>query len=113
MGGRGPLRLSEVMQAQESWPEDLPQQEQEILTEQLAFRRKMEELARGLISSEYWELISLVLIEGLEDAKAALESESTDDRRIRFCQGGAAAYRSAFNLVIALSNGSTEDKNVG
>jgi len=107
------LRLSEVMQAQEEWPQDLSPKEQEILAEQLAFRRRMEELARGLVGSEYWELLSLVLVEGLEDAKGALEIESTDDKRIRICQGEAKAYRSAFNLIIQLSKAGSEEKNVG
>jgi hypothetical protein len=56
-------------------------------------------------------LISLVLIEGLEDAKGALEIESTEDRRIRICQGEAKAYRSAFNLIVELSNFDSEEKD--
>jgi len=69
----------------------------------------MAELARGLISSEYWELVSLVLIEGLEDAKGALENEATDDKRIRVCQGEAKAYRDAYNYVVRLSKYSPEE----
>jgi hypothetical protein len=71
----------------------------------------MRELARGLVGSEYWELVSVVLVEGLEDAKGALEAEATDDRRIRICQGEAKAYRSAFNLIIELSNATSEEKD--
>ena len=70
----------------------------------------MVELAKGLVSSEYWELVSLVLVNGLEDAKSALESESTDDRTIRVCQGEAKAYRSAFNTIVEWSK-STEEEN--
>jgi hypothetical protein len=106
-----PLRLSEALQARESWPEDLPEDQLRLLEEQLSFRRKMEELARGLVSSEYWELLALVLVEGLEDAKGALEGEATDDRRMRVCQGEAKAYRAAYNLIISLSQSGKEREN--
>jgi hypothetical protein len=53
----------------------------------------------------------MVLIDGLEDAKGALESEATDDRQLRVCQGEAKALRSAFNLIIALSKDASEEAN--
>lgn len=73
----------------------------------------MLELARGLVGSDYWELVSLVLVEGLEDAKQTLESEGTGDRDLRIKQGEAKAYRSAFNLVISLSSVDDEAKEEG
>jgi hypothetical protein len=71
----------------------------------------MEELARGLVSSEYWELVSLVLIEGLEDAKGALESESTDDKTLRVRQGESKAYRSAYNQFLSLSKDVSKEQH--
>jgi hypothetical protein len=59
-------------------------------------------LARGLVSSEYWELVSFVLIDGLEEAKQSLESSGTDDRTLRVRQGEALAYRAAFNSMLEL-----------
>ena len=80
-----------------------PQEEQ--------FLKKMQELARGLRDSEYWDLVSLVLIQGLEDAKGALESETTSDRDMRLHQGEAKAYREAFNLFVGLAAKSPEVKD--
>jgi hypothetical protein len=74
-----------------------------------AFLRRAKELARGLVGSEYWEIVSLVLIEGLEDAKGALESVTTSDKDMRVKQGEAMAYRDAFNMILEL--GKTEEKD--
>jgi hypothetical protein len=71
----------------------------------------MKELARGLKDSEYWDLVSLVLIDGLEDAKGALESETTSDKDMRLHQGAAKAYREAFNLLVDLAGNVSEEKN--
>jgi hypothetical protein len=71
----------------------------------------LKELARGLLSSEYWELVSLILISGLEDAKGALENVTTDDRNLRLCQGEAKAYRDAYNLVVSMSEVDSEEKH--
>jgi hypothetical protein len=73
----------------------------------------MVELARGLVGSEYWEFIHLLLVTGLEEAKALLEQESTSDDKIRFCQGQAAAYRAAINDILRWSDGDSEEINVG
>jgi hypothetical protein len=54
--------------------------------------------------------VSLVLIDGLEGAKGALESETLDDKGLRIAQGEAKAYRSAFNLVLQLSDEPDEEK---
>ena len=62
----------------------------------------MRELARGLVGSEYWEMLSLVLIQGLEDAKGALENETISSDQFRLRQGEAKAYRSAFNMILEL-----------
>jgi hypothetical protein len=72
----------------------------------------LRELARGLLSSEYWELVSLVLIDGLETAKGSLESETIEDRYIRVSQGEAKAYRSAYNMLVSLA-ANMEEKNGG
>ena len=63
----------------------------------------MRELARGLLDSEYWEMLKLVLVQGLEDAKGALESETTSDRDLRIKQGEAKAYLSAHNMIVDLA----------
>ena len=90
--------------------EPSPQKDQ-APTEAQQYLLRMKELARGLLGSEYWELVSLTLIEGLENAKAALESEATDDRTIRVRQGEANAYRSAYNKIIDLSKEASEEEN--
>jgi hypothetical protein len=83
----------------------LEAQDQKVELERRALRKKLYELAQGLIGSEYWELVSMILIDGLECAKSALESESTDDRRLRLCQGEAKAYRSAYNMIVDMAKG--------
>lgn len=70
----------------------------------------MVELSRGLVGSEYWELVSIVLVEGLEDAKAELEQESLSETKLRIAQGKAIGLRNAFNLLLALSNHVEEKK---
>jgi hypothetical protein len=72
-------------------------------------RKRLRELARGLIASEYWELIRVVVVGGLEAAKAELESFSTSKERLRACQGMASAYRSLNNFLLEL--GKTEEEN--
>lgn len=91
---------------------DKPQSERSPEEEQLhQFRRKMAELARGLLDSEYWELLSFILVDGLEAAKGELESEATSDQRLRVCQGAAAAYRGAYNTIIEMSKDVSEENN--
>ena len=99
----------EVLLARE-WPKDSKELSSED-QQTLAYLKRMQELARGLRDSEYWDLVSLVLIQGLEDAKGALESETTSDRDMRLHQGGAKAYREAFNLFVGLAAKSPEVKD--
>jgi hypothetical protein len=63
------------------------------------------------VDSEYWELVSIVLIQGLEDAKDALENVSTSDTDFRLRQGEAKAYRETYNFLFALSKVVTEENN--
>ena len=109
--GHSPLQLEQALQAPVEWDPELPEAEQRILREQQEFLRKLRELARGLLNSEYWELVSLVLVDGLENAKGALESETIDDRSLRISQGEAKAYRSAFNMIVRLSEDVSEEKH--
>jgi hypothetical protein len=53
----------------------------------------------------------MVLVDGLESAKGALESVATDDTRLRVCQGEAKAYRSAYNTIIEMSRDVSEEAN--
>ena len=93
------------------WPKDpeelakLPKEQQE----QFKFLNRMQELARGLVDSEYWELINIVLISDMETAKSALEEPSTSDRDLRVNQGAARALRNARNFFVRLSK--VEDSN--
>ena len=77
----------------------------------LQFLHKMRELARGLVSSEYWELIGVVLVEGLEVAKASLENETITIDKFRLSQGEARAYRSAYNLFLELAKEDEKEKD--
>ncbi len=94
--------------SQEASPEQLPSLPPEEQQQQ-RFLQKMRELARGLRDSEYWDLVSLVLIEQLEEAKSALERESTPLERMRFCQGEAHACREAVNFMLELAKDVVED----
>jgi hypothetical protein len=69
----------------------------------------MKELARGLVDSEYWELINIVLISDMETAKSMLEDPSISDKDFRVNQGAAKALRLARNFFIVLSK--TEEKD--
>ena len=69
----------------------------------------MRELARGLLDSEYWELLSFVLINDMEDAKAMLEKPSTNDRDIRVNQGAAAALWNVGSFLTKLAKVEDED----
>ena len=114
MEGRPPSLLEQALQVALEPLEseaDLPPQERRLVEESRQFRRKLVELARGLLGSEYWELVSLVLIDGLESAKGALESEGTSDKGVRVNQGEAKAYRSAYNLIVTLSQDASEEKH--
>ena len=72
----------------------------------------MQELARGLVDSEYWELVSLVLINDLETAKGALEDTSISDKEFRVQQGAASALRSVHNFILKLgAKEESEDEN--
>jgi hypothetical protein len=58
--------------------------------------------------------MSLVLVQGLEDAKRALESETISVEQFRLRQGEAKAYRDTFNLVLALAKtDDAEESNNG
>ena len=67
------------------------------------FLRRMQELARGLVGSEYWELVNIVFVSDMETAKGALEEPSTSDRDLRVNQGAARALRMARNFILKLS----------
>jgi len=100
------LSLSQLLAQEPQEGQELSHQEEQ----EQAFLKRMRELARGLVGSEYWELLSLVLIEGLEEAKGALESETITVEQFRIRQGEAKAYRSAFNLILGLGK-IVEEKN--
>jgi len=69
----------------------------------------MRELARGLVGSEYWELINVVMISDMETAKGLLENPSTSDKDLRVNQGAARALRMARNFILRLSKEEEED----
>jgi hypothetical protein len=71
----------------------------------------MKELARGLVDSEYWELIRVVLISDLEAAKSMLEEPSISDKDFRVKQGEAKALRSAHNFIVRLGTTDKEESN--
>jgi hypothetical protein len=104
-----PPRQLEELLARE-WPRDpagLPQVEQE----EFRFLLRMVELARGLVDSEYWELLRVVLIGDLELAKASLENISLSEKDLRVSQGKAAALLSLHNFILKLSRGVEENVN--
>ena len=101
-GSQDKLSLSALLSVPEPQTLELSQQQQQ-------FRLKMAELARGLLDGEYWQFLKLLIVESLEDAKDALESESTDDRRIRICQGKAQALRALHNSIIDWSKVGLEE----
>ena len=94
----------EVLLSRE-WPKDpeevakLPLEDQEALK----FLLKMRELARGLVDSEYWELINVVMVNDMETAKDVLEDTSASDKDLRVAQGAARALREARNFLLTLS----------
>ena len=69
----------------------------------------MQELARGLVGSEYWELLHLILVSNLEEAKGALESEVTSVEQFRLRQGEAKAYRHVHSFILKLSRSTSEE----
>jgi len=69
----------------------------------------MQELARGLVGSEYWELLHLILVSNLEEAKGALESEVTSVEQFRLRQGEAKAYRNVHSFILKLSRSTSEE----
>jgi hypothetical protein len=108
-----PQRQSlEVLLAQPGRAEsECSPQEWKVEQELEALRNHLKELASGLVESKYWELVAMVLVDGLESAKGALESVATDDTRLRVCQGEAKAYRSAYNTIIEMSRDVSEEAN--
>ena len=96
--------VRELQEGQEYSPEEL--QEQRYL-------ERMRELARGLVDSEYWDLVSVSIIEELEIAKGALESVTIGDKEFRIKQGEAQAYRNAFNKILKLAETDTEESSDG
>ena len=104
-----PARLEDLLSRE--WPKS-PEALAELSrveTEELAFLRRMRELARGLVGSEYWELVNLVLISDMETAKAALEESSTSDKDLRVNQGAAKALRSVRNFLVVLAKTEEQD----
>lgn len=69
----------------------------------------MQELARGLVDSEYWELVRVAIIEELELAKGALESETISDRDFRIRQGEVKAYEAIHNKFLTLAAEASEE----
>lgn len=108
MEARNRWPLAELLSAPEMLDTSEPNKE---ALEAQKYLQRLRELANGLVSSEYWELISLVLIDGCEEAKARLESVTTSDKDLRVSQGEAQAYRSAYNLIVNLSKEKAEEKH--
>lgn len=69
----------------------------------------MKELARGLKASEYWELVNVVVIGDLENAKALLEDTGASDKDLRVAQGQAKALLAAYNFLVTLAQEETEE----
>jgi hypothetical protein len=63
----------------------------------------MQELSRGLVGSEYWELLRLLLVSDLETAKGALEDTMISDKDFRVKQGEAKALLSFHNFILKLA----------
>ena len=103
-----PARLEDLLSRQ--WPED-PLELSRPEQEELSFLKRMRELARGLVGSEYWELVRLLLISDLETSKAALEDTSISDKDFRVKQGEAKALLSLHNFLLKLSKTDVEEKD--
>ena len=87
------------------WPKEMSvveEEEHKYLLHQV-------ELARGLVDSEYWDLLRVCLIGDLEEAKGALERIETSDRDIRVNQGKANALEQLHNFILRLSRYGDED----
>lgn len=69
----------------------------------------MLELARGLVDSEYWELVRLILVNDLELAKSALEDTRLSESELRVHQGEAKALTSAHNFIVDLAREEVSD----
>ena len=81
------------------WPQERsPQEEVEY-----QYLLKLSELAKGLVSSPYWEVVNVIVLGDLEEAKGALERISTSERDFRVAQGKANGLREAYNLILNLS----------
>ena len=98
--GQGPTLL-ELLAAQPQVRDPQESLSQEELQER-QFLERMRELARGLLGSEYWDFLSVAIIEELELAKAALENETISDKDFRIRQGEAKAYTVIYNKIVAL-----------
>lgn len=55
--------------------------------------------------------MSLVLINGLETAKASLENEGSSENTLRIAQGESKAYRGAFNVILKLAEEEKETED--
>jgi len=104
-----PPRPLEELLARE-WPRD-PAGLGLVEQEEYRFLLRMVELARGLVDSEYWELVRVVLIGDLELAKAGLENVSASEKDLRVNQGAARALLSLHNFILKLSRGVEENVN--
>ena len=96
--------------AQPPEPPEGTQWSQEELQER-RFLERMQELSRGLVDSEYWELVRVAIIEELEIAKGALESETISDKDFRIKQGEAKALTMIHNKFLKLAASVKEKEN--
>ena len=83
-------------------PQDQREQTTEEAQEQ-AFLRRMQELARGLLDSEYWDLVSVSIAEELALARFALESPTIAEKDFRRLQGEVSAYRNIHDKLVKLA----------
>ena len=103
-----PVRLEDLLSRQ--WPKDKASLSR-VETEELSFLKRMQELARGLVGSEYWELVKLLIVSDMEDAKGALEDTSIGEKDLRVKQGAVKAIRELHNFILTLSKIEVEEEN--
>ena len=103
-----PVRLEDLLSRQ--WPKDKASLSR-VETEELSFLKRMRELARGLVGSEYWELVKLLIVSDMEDAKGALEDTSIGEKDLRVKQGAVKAIRELHNFILTLSKIEVEEEN--
>ena len=103
-----PAGLEELLSRE--WPQDLTELTREE-QEGLKLLRHHQELARGLVDSEYWELIRFLIVSDLEAAKSALEDTEISEKDFRVKQGEARALLSFHNFILKLSKIPEEKEN--